>query len=75
MAGDIRKRSVTIAGHATSVSLEDEFWAALAEIAAMQGVSVNRVIAEIDRQRNGNLSSAIRIHVLRWARRAETPKA
>ncbi len=59
-----RKRSVLIAGHPTSVSLEDDFWAALKEIAEARGVSLNRLIAEIDRERGGNLSSAIRLFVL-----------
>ncbi len=58
------KRSVTIAGHRTSVSLEAAFWAALAEIAARRGLSLNALVAEIDRGRNGNLSSAIRVFVL-----------
>lgn len=59
-----RKRSVLIAGHPTSVSLEDEFWTAFKEIAEAQGVSLNRLIAEIDRERSGNLSSAVRLFVL-----------
>jgi predicted DNA-binding ribbon-helix-helix protein len=66
------KRSVLIAGHHTSVSLEDDFWAALKEIAETRGVSLNRLIAEIDRDRGGNLSSAIRLfvlHTLKEARR------
>jgi predicted DNA-binding ribbon-helix-helix protein len=66
MTDGIRKRSVMIAGHATSVSLEDEFWAALREIAAQRGLSLNALIAEIDQRRGGrNLSSALRVHVLR----------
>ena len=60
----IRKRSVVIAGHATSVSVEPEFWEALREIAAARAVSVNQLIAEIDGRRTGNLSSAIRLFVL-----------
>lgn len=64
------KRSVTLHGHRTSVSLEDEFWEALKEAAAGRGVSLNRLIAEIDRSRGaGNLSSAIRRHVLQTLRR------
>ena len=65
MTGDLRKRSVEIAGHRTSVSLEEEFWDALRRLAAARGVSMNRLIAEIDEQRSGNLSSAIRVFVLR----------
>ena len=64
----IRKRSVVIQGHATSVSLEGAFWRALKAIARAQGLSVNALIADIDRKRTneatGNLSSAIRVFVL-----------
>lgn len=61
----ITKRSVMIAGHRTSVSLEDPFWAALGEIAAARGQSVQALIGGIDAERNGqNLSSAIRVYVL-----------
>ena len=61
----ITKRSVVVAGHRTSVSLEDAFWTALAEIATAEGVSLNRLISRIDEGRSGNLSSAIRVFVLR----------
>ncbi len=69
----IRKRSVMISGHATSISLEQAFWQRLKAIAKYQGVSVNALIAEIDGERTppdadnraGNLSSAIRVFVLR----------
>lgn len=60
----LRKHSVTIAGHRTSVSLEAAYWQALNRIAAIKGVSLNRLIAEIDEARTGNLSSAIRVFVL-----------
>lgn len=60
----LRKRSIVIAGHATSVSLEEEFWAALKEIALCDGCSVNQLVAEIDTGRDGNLSSALRVFVL-----------
>lgn len=60
----MKKRSVLIAGHPTSVSLEGEFWDALKDIAAIRGVSVNALIEEIDAGRTGNLSSAIRVFVL-----------
>ncbi len=63
-AARIRKRSVVIAGHATSVSLEEAFWSALKDIAERQGRSVNALVTEIDRAREGNLSSAIRVLVL-----------
>lgn len=66
-----RKRSVTIAGHATSVSMEDAFWRRLNEFAAERGQSVNALVAEIDRDRTTNLSSAVRVWVLEeCARRA-----
>jgi predicted DNA-binding ribbon-helix-helix protein len=60
----IRKRSVKVAGHRTSVSIEEPFWDALKEIAAREGMSLNDLIARIDDSRDGNLSSAIRMHVL-----------
>ncbi|MCB1591697.1 MAG: ribbon-helix-helix domain-containing protein [Alphaproteobacteria bacterium] len=69
----MKKRSVTIAGHATSVTLEDEFWEALGEIAQARGQSLNQIITEIDAERSGgNLSSVIRVFVLR-AVRESTP--
>ena len=61
----VEKRSVLVAGHRTSVSLEPEFWEALKGIAARQGASLNQLIAGIDAERTGNLSSAIRIFVLK----------
>jgi predicted DNA-binding ribbon-helix-helix protein len=63
------KRSVAIAGHRTSVSLEPPFWDALKEIAAERAVSVQALIGDIDAGRGGaNLSSAIRVFVLREVR-------
>ena len=61
----VEKRSVLVAGHRTSVSLEPEFWEALKGIAARRGASLNQLIAGIDAERTGNLSSAIRIYVLK----------
>ena len=61
----IVKRSVAIAGHRTSVSLEPPFWEALMQMARQRGLSVQALIAEIDGGRGvNNLSSAIRVHVL-----------
>lgn len=63
----MRKRSVTIDGHRTSVSLEDAFWTELADIARKRGQSLSALVAEIDRGRaggGGNLSSALRLYVL-----------
>jgi predicted DNA-binding ribbon-helix-helix protein len=63
-ASEIKKRSVVISGHRTSISLENVFWEALRGIAADRGMSVNQLVTEIDRNRKGNLSSAIRTYVL-----------
>ena len=64
----IVKRSVNIAGHATSVSIEKPFWEALKKIATTQSKSINQLITEIDEARpkdtQVNLSSAIRLYVL-----------
>lgn len=63
------KRSITIAGHRTSVSIEDDFWSALGDIAATRGQSTAALIAAIDQARgSANLSSAIRSYVLSWYR-------
>ena len=60
------KRSITLSGHRTSLALEAEFWQALQTIAAQKGLSLPALVATIDRQRqNNNLSSAIRVYVLR----------
>ncbi|MFA5591931.1 MAG: ribbon-helix-helix domain-containing protein [Micavibrio sp.] len=58
------KRSVTIAGHATSITLEAPFWTMLQEIAAQDGRSLANLITEIDARRGTNLSSALRLFVL-----------
>lgn len=68
--GEIRKRSVVIAGHRTSISVENAFWDALLAIASMREISANQLITEIDRERRGNLSSAIRLFVLAEAMKA-----
>lgn len=64
----MRKRSVTIDGHRTSISLEDAFWAELSGIARTRGLSLNALVAEVDHARSspqgGNLSSALRLYVL-----------
>ncbi|MBX9911792.1 MAG: ribbon-helix-helix domain-containing protein [Beijerinckiaceae bacterium] len=60
-----RKRSLVIAGHSTSVSLEEPFWDALRAIAAGQGRSVAALVGEVDQQRGPtNLSAALRLHAL-----------
>lgn len=71
MTDAVVKRSVMIAGHRTSVSLEQPFWDALREIAEARGASIASLVAEIDAGRgDGNLSSAIRLFVLAHFRRA-----
>jgi predicted DNA-binding ribbon-helix-helix protein len=61
----VSKRSIVIAGHKTSVSLEDAFWKSLNEIAAERDMTLAELIATIDSSRNhSNLSSAIRLFVL-----------
>jgi predicted DNA-binding ribbon-helix-helix protein len=69
MSAGVTKRSVMIAGHRTSVSLEDPFWAALREVADARGQSVQALIGTIDAGRGAqNLSSAIRVFVLEAVR-------
>ncbi|AUG53738.1 ribbon-helix-helix domain-containing protein [Thalassospira marina] len=60
----VRKRSITIAGHRTSFSLEDAFWQELQQIAEREGHSIAEMVALIDEGREGNLSSALRLYVL-----------
>jgi predicted DNA-binding ribbon-helix-helix protein len=65
MNSAVVKRSIVIAGHKTSVSLEDEFWSGLKEIAAARKQTLSDLVAGIDTSRSGgNLSSAIRLFVL-----------
>jgi len=59
------KRSITIAGHRTSLSLEPEFWQEIKHLAAAQNISLAQLISDIDSIRgNRNLSSACRVYVL-----------
>ena len=64
------KHSLTLSGHRTSVSLEEEFWRAFREIARVEGQALNALAAEIDAARapDTSLASAIRLHVLAWHR-------
>jgi predicted DNA-binding ribbon-helix-helix protein len=64
MAG-LKKRSIRIARHNTSLSLEAEFWDELKHLAKAQKLSLNQLVAKIDKERSGNLSSALRLYVLR----------
>ncbi|MCA3560397.1 MAG: ribbon-helix-helix domain-containing protein [Aestuariivirga sp.] len=67
MAKDL-KRSLTIAGHRTSLSLEPEFWEALQKAASRRKVTASSLVAEIDQTRGiRNLSSAVRVWLLREA--------
>jgi len=70
MNGRPVKRSLTLRGHRTSVSLEDEFWAAFRDIATQRGQPINALAAEIDEARalETGLASAIRLFVLRHYR-------
>ena len=66
-----RKRSLTIAGHRTSVSLEDPFWKALKQIAQQERRSLVDILAEIDAGRSGaGLSSAARVYTLTYFMRS-----
>ncbi len=60
----IKKRSVEIAGHRTSLTLEAAFWRSLKRLAARDRISINKLVERIDRDRHGNLSSAVRVYVL-----------
>jgi predicted DNA-binding ribbon-helix-helix protein len=65
MKSPVVKRSIVIAGHKTSVSLEDAFWKGLKEIANGRELTLSDLVASIDTdRRHGNLSSAIRLFVL-----------
>jgi predicted DNA-binding ribbon-helix-helix protein len=65
MKSPVVKRSIVIAGHKTSVSLEDAFWTSLKEIAGHRDITLSDMVASIDTGRHaGNLSSAIRLFVL-----------
>jgi len=69
MKSAVMKRSIVVAGHKTSVSLEDAFWSALKEIAAKRMTTLSDLVGVIDKQRqHGNLSSALRLFVLDFYR-------
>lgn len=71
MKSTITKRSVVIAGHKTSVSLEEPFWTAVREITHARATTVSALLHEIDSKRtNANLSSAVRVFVLEQIRQA-----
>jgi len=69
MKSPVVKRSIVIAGHKTSVSLEDAFWQGLKQIAGERELTLSDLVATIDTERRqGNLSSAIRLFVLDYYR-------
>jgi predicted DNA-binding ribbon-helix-helix protein len=69
MSGGLKKRSLNLAGHATSVALEPAFWAVLEQMAEARGVVLTRLILEIDAERRDQLlASALRVAALDWAR-------
>jgi predicted DNA-binding ribbon-helix-helix protein len=71
----IVKHSLAIAGHRTSVSLEEAFWDGLKSIAAQRGLSISALVAEIDSERGeANLSSALRVFVLKAVRGESVPE-
>jgi len=61
----LKKHSIVIAGHQTSITLENIFWDHLKDICRMRKTSLSLLVAEIDRNRVGNLSSAVRVFVLK----------
>ncbi|UHC17741.1 ribbon-helix-helix domain-containing protein [Methylobacterium currus] len=73
--GGLLKRSLVIAGHRTSVSLEAAFWEALRQLALARGLSVQALVGRIDADRGEqNLSSAIRVFVLKAVWPSERPE-
>jgi len=71
MAPTMRKRSISIGGHSTSIALEDAFWRELEALAQARGQSLSALVAEIDRSRTapGNLASTLRLFVLEELKR------
>lgn len=61
----MKKHTITIHGHATSISLEDEFWDALKQEAQRQNLSIAGLVARIDEARTTGLSSAIRVYLFK----------
>jgi predicted DNA-binding ribbon-helix-helix protein len=65
MKSPVVKRSIVVAGHKTSVSLEEAFWNGMKEISGERNMTLSELVGEIDSKRQqGNLSSAIRLFVL-----------
>lgn len=68
----LRKRTLRLAQHNTSVALEPEFWAALEKLAAARGQTLAQLVTAVDAERNGGLASALRVAVLQQATAHET---
>jgi predicted DNA-binding ribbon-helix-helix protein len=69
MKSPVVKRSIVVAGHKTSVSLEEAFWNGMKEISGLRDMTLSELVGEIDSNRQqGNLSSAIRLFVLDYFR-------
>lgn len=68
MPTTVKKRSVVVGGHRTSISLELAFWDALRGLAAQENKTIAEMVSDIDAARTGNLSSAIRVWILERAR-------
>jgi predicted DNA-binding ribbon-helix-helix protein len=69
MKSPVVKRSIVVAGHKTSVSLEEAFWNGMKEISGLRNITLSELVGEIDGSRQqGNLSSAIRLFVLDYFR-------
>ena len=73
MKSPVVKRSIVVAGHKTSVSLEEAFWNGMKEISGLRNMTLSELVGEIDGNRQqGNLSSAIRLFVLDYFRSRAT---
>ena len=76
MKSPVVKRSIVVAGHKTSVSLEEAFWNGMKEISGLRNMTLSELVGEIDGNRQqGNLSSAIRLFVLDYFRTRAMPAA
>src|SRR5665213_2014772 len=76
MKSPVVKRSIVVAGHKTSVSLEEAFWNGMKEISGLRDMTLSELVGEIDSKRQqGNLSSAIRLFVLDYFRTRTVPAA
>ena len=61
---ELQKKSFTLSGHRTSIALEPLFWEELEKIAKGRGISLSRLVTEVDAENQGNLASILRLHVL-----------